>query len=80
MGNPIFKLIQSLPINGWTTALGGLGLLLVGAGSFAVSMFAPDALANACVNGSIDPQMSIGIMAAGLTALGIGNKLDKAAQ
>ena len=65
MRNPIFALIQSLPINGWTTALAGVGSLAFGIGGI--------------LNGQLETETAMSFILVGLAALGIGNKLDKAA-
>lgn len=77
--NPIYKLIQMLPINGWTTAIGGSGMLLLGVGGYVVSLFRPEDAAMFCANG-LSPEMSLTVASAGLGLLGVGNKLDKASQ
>lgn len=61
--NPVYKIISSLPTNGWTTAIGAVGLIAFGVGGL--------------VTNKIDSQTSIEAILAGLTALGLGNKLEK---
>lgn len=75
--NPIFKLLQSLPTNGWTTAIGGVGLVLLGGGSLATAVFSPEGAAEVCANGTIDPTLALGLITGGLATLGLGNKLEK---
>lgn len=77
--NPIYKLLQSLPTNGWTTAIGGIGLVLFGGGGFIASLFQPEATASACTGG-FNPEMSLSLIAAGVAALGIGSKMEKGKQ
>lgn len=60
----IYKLLQALPTNGFTTAIGALGLILFGIGGL--------------VTGKLDSETAIAAILAGWTALGLGNKLDKA--
>lgn len=71
MGNPIYKLIQSLPINGYTTAIGGIASLLYGVGGLVMGLLNPET--------GMDVQTAIGFIIAGWTALGIGSKQDKIA-
>ena len=66
MSNPIYTLLQSLPTNGWTTAIGGIGSLLFGIGGL--------------LTGKLDAEIAIGFIIAGWTTLGIGSKLDKASK
>lgn len=61
--NPIYKLLQSLPSNGWTTAIGAVGLLAFGVGGL--------------ITGKIDAQTGVACITGGLTALGLGSKLEK---
>ena len=63
MGNPIYKFLQSLPTNGWTTAIGGVGGILYGIGGI--------------ITGQLDLELAIPIILAGWTALGLGSKIDK---
>ena len=64
--NPIFKLLQSLPTNGWTTAIAGIGAILYGVGGLII--------------GQIEVEMATGFILGGLATLGIGNKLEKSKQ
>ena len=63
MKNPIFQLLQSLPTNGWTTAIGGLGLLFFGIGGL--------------LTGKIEADIAFTNIMLGLSALGLGSKIDK---
>tara|TARA_R110000868_G_scaffold13556_1_gene63065 strand:+ start:1172 stop:1369 length:198 start_codon:yes stop_codon:yes gene_type:complete len=62
--NPIYTFIQSLPTNGYTTAIGGIASLLYGISGL--------------VTGNMDVQTSFGFIIGGWTALGLGSKIAKA--
>ncbi len=63
MNNPIYKFLQSLPTNGYTTAIGAVAS--IGYGIFGLA------------SGQVDLDIAIGFIIAGWTALGIGSKQDK---
>ncbi len=60
----IYSLLQKLPTNGYTTAIGGIGLLMWGIGGI--------------ITGKVDQEVAIPAILAGIAALGLGNKADKA--
>lgn len=62
MDNPIFALMRKLPTNGWVTAFGGLLSVMFGVSGLLTQ--------------KLDPQTAFGFMIGGLTALGLGNKLE----
>ena len=64
MGNPVYKFLQSLPTNGYTTAIGGIASL--GYGIFGL------------ISGQLDLEVALGFIIGGWTALGVGSKFDKA--
>ena len=61
--NPIYKFLQSLPTNGWTTAIGGICAILYGLGGIG--------------SGQLELEVGIGFIIGGWTALGLGSKLEK---
>lgn len=61
--NAVYKLLQSMPTNGYTTAIGAAGLILFGIGGL--------------ITGKLGPEEGMGYILAGFTALGLGNKLEK---
>lgn len=67
--NPIYALLQSLPTNGWTTAIGGVASILYGVGGLVMNFLNPET--------GMDAGTAIGFIIAGWTALGIGSRQDK---
>ncbi len=61
--NPLYILIQKLPTNGWTTALGALLAISYGISGMAI--------------GHLDTSTGITSIAIGIIALGLGSKLEK---
>lgn len=61
--NAVYKLLQSLPTNGYTTAIGAIGLIMFGIGGL--------------ITGKVPPEEATGYVLAGVTALGLGNKFEK---
>jgi len=61
--NPIYKLLQSLPTNGWVTAIGAIGLIMYGVGGI--------------ITGNLDVDTATPFILGGLATLGLGNKLEK---
>ncbi len=67
--NLIYRLVQSLPTNGYTTAIGAVASLLYGIGGLVMGLLNPGS--------GIEMQAALGFIIAGITALGIGSKQDK---
>lgn len=61
--NPIYKLLQALPTNGWTTVIGAVGAIMYGVGGL--------------ITGNLDVQIAVPLILGGLTALGLGSKIEK---
>lgn len=61
--NPIYKILQVLPTNGWTTAIGAIGLLAYGIGGL--------------ITNNLEPEIAYAAILTGWTALGLGSKLEK---
>ena len=59
----VYALLQALPTNGYTTAIGALGLILYAIGGL--------------VTGHVDQASAVQDILLGLTGLGLGNKLEK---
>jgi hypothetical protein len=59
----VYALLQALPTNGYTTAIGAIGLVLYAIGGL--------------VTGHVDQASAVQDILLGLAALGIGNKLEK---
>lgn len=61
--NPIFKLLQALPTNGWTTAISGIASVLFGVSGL--------------VLGQLEMEQGVTFIVGGLGILGIGSKIEK---
>lgn len=67
----LLALLNAIPGNEWKTYVGGVCTILVGLGGL-VSWLLDEKGASA-----IEPMEAIGLITVGLTALGIGHKVDK---
>lgn len=61
--NPIYKFLSSLPTNGYVTAIGAIGLIIYGIGGL--------------LTNNLDWQAGSTAILGGISALGLGNKLEK---
>jgi len=61
--NPIYKILQSMPTNGWTTVIAGVGSIMYGIGGL--------------ITGNLQVDIALPLILGGLGALGLGSKLEK---
>ncbi len=66
-----FDIRRNVPMSGWKTKAGGIGMILTGAGAILASVSGADGFSYESIQGGI------GMITAGLAVLGIGHKIEK---
>ncbi len=66
-----FDIRRSVPMSGWKTKAGGIGMILTGAGSILTALSGADGFSFDSIQGGI------ALITGGLAVLGIGHKIEK---